>query len=158
MQIRRLVVFLSALGLSLALFGTPAFAAPGPNSPTLTLTVRDQQGQVLGRLHPTAFHFLDTDSLPLPEGQLIARTHAGAIAFSFPGTVTSNLLTLGKRWGSATLRIKQSSSSFIKVKLLEPVVTSLSFPPGKTSLTVEYASLSIKFCGRAVLGGPVSCH
>ena len=88
---------------------------------------------------------------------LVCVTPSGEIVLDIPGALPPNFIQLGKRWGSATLRLKETTSSFVKIKLANPFVSAVSELPGKTRLTIAYASLAVSFCGRPAPGAPVTC-
>jgi hypothetical protein len=154
MIIRRLVLLLSALGLSVVTFAAPASAA----SPALTFTVRDQQGHVPSTVHPTAFHFVDANGHRLPEGQLITTTRSGALVLSVPGTLPASFTRAGQSWGSATLRVQVTTSTLVKVKLEKPFVSDVIDLSGETRVTIRYAALTLSVCERLSTGAPVTCQ
>jgi hypothetical protein len=154
MIIRRLVLLLSALGLSVVTFAAPASAA----STALTFTVRNQQGNVLSTVHPTAFHLVDANGHRQPEGQLITTTRSGALVLSVPGTLPPNFTRVGQSWGGATLRVQETTSTFVKVQLEKPFVSDVIDLAGKTRVTIRYAALTLSLCERLLPGAPVTCH
>jgi hypothetical protein len=142
----RLMLVLVSLGLGLSAVALPASAAtPGE----LTLTFRDSQGQVVARVHPSAFQFESgTGGLNLIPGS----TGSGKLVVQLPARAVrraglSASPTLNARLATATLRIAETPLSVLKVELRGVSITAVEFllvqsgtPQAK--LTLHYTALT----------------